>query len=143
MTSASESANGKADDKSTETEKATAGKATQRQAKSSLVKSPEQEPTDIIVLADDSRVVLTDTLPNHRPIGLNDFEVVGSLSSAGNRPIMADTFEVFSTDTLPGHRPVAISTLPISELDFLPGNRPIAPNEVVDPHPTILMGYLD
>jgi len=38
---------------------------------------------------------------------------------------------------------VAVSTLPISDMHFLPGNRPIAPNDVVDPNPAVLMGYLD
>jgi hypothetical protein len=62
---------------------------------------------------------------------------------AGDRPIMANTFEVATTDLLPGHRPVAVSTLPISDMNFLPGNRPIAPNDIVDPTPSVLMGYLD
>lgn len=143
MTSANDSTNGQAEAKPTGTSKATNGKTTttRRQTKGSLVKAQEQESTDVIVLADNTRVVPTDNLPNHRPIALSEFAVVGSLG--GNRPVMANEIEVFSTDLLPGHRPVAVSTLPISELDFLPGNRPIASNDVVDPPPSILMGYLD
>ncbi len=144
MTSANEAANGQPEAKSTEanntketTPKTT--KTTRRQTKSGLVKSDDKG-SAVFVLDDNTRIVATDTLPNHRPIALSEFTIVGNL---GDRPIMADTFEVLTTDLLPGHRPVAISTLPLSELNFLPGNRPIAPNDVVDPPASILMGYLD
>jgi hypothetical protein len=93
------------------------------------------------VLSDNTRVFETDTLPNHRPIELSSFEVVGTLG--GGRPIAANTFDVATTDILPGHRPVAVSTLHVSDLHVLPGDRPIAPNDVVDPAPSVLMGYLD
>jgi hypothetical protein len=36
-----------------------------------------------------------------------------------------------------------VTTLMISELHTIPGDRPIAPNDVIDPHPSVLMGYLD
>ncbi|MBE7382596.1 MAG: hypothetical protein F6J95_014430 [Leptolyngbya sp. SIO1E4] len=145
MTSENEGANGQAEAKSTSTTKGTTRKTTtsRRQTKGSLVKAQEPGNGEVFVLDDNTRIAPTDSLPNHRPIALSDFTVVGSLNMAGDRPIMADTVEVFTTDLLPGHRPVAVSTLPISELDFLPGNRPIAPNDVVDPPPSILMGYLD
>ncbi len=97
----------------------------------------------VIVLDDNTRLVETDTLPNHRPIALSTFQVVGSLDRAGDRPIAANTFKIATTDTLPGHRPVAVSDLPIADLHVLPGDRPIAPNDVVDPPVAILMGYLD
>ncbi|MBU6230541.1 MAG: hypothetical protein KGQ93_12740 [Cyanobacteria bacterium REEB459] len=97
----------------------------------------------VIVLDDNTRLVETDTLPNHRPIALSTFQVVGSLDRAGERPIAANTFKVSTIDTLPGHRPVAVSDLPIADLHVLPGDRPIAPNDVVDPPVAILMGYLD
>lgn len=107
-----------------------------------LIKAREEEPA-VIVLADNVRLIPTDYLPNHRPITASDFEVVATLDSSGRRPIMADTFEISSLDTLPGHRPISVSTLPISDLHTLPGNRPIAPNDVVDPPASVLMGYLD
>ncbi|MEB3290297.1 MAG: hypothetical protein VKI82_10300 [Leptolyngbya sp.] len=110
-------------------------------AEGGLVKAGSSEV--VFVLDDDTRLVETDTLPNHRPIALSTFEVVGTLDRAGVRPIAANTFAVANTDLLPGHRPVAISTLPIADLHTLPGDRPIAPNDVIDPHPSILMGYLD
>ncbi len=143
MTITNEAADSQADAK-VETAKTgtTARKTTRRQSKSPIVKAEEEKGT-VFVLSDQTRIVSTDSLPNHRPIGLNEFHVVGTLHSAGSRPIMADTMEVFSTDLLPGHRPVAVNTLPISDLDFLPNHRPIAPNDVVDPAPSVLMGYLD
>ncbi|MGF1571233.1 MAG: hypothetical protein ACFCVD_24690 [Nodosilinea sp.] len=106
-----------------------------------LVKS-ESEHT-VLVLDDNTRLIETDTLPNHRPIALSTFEVVGTLDRAGVRPIGGNTFEISTIDTLPGHRPVAVSNLHISDLHGLPGDRPIAPNDVVDPPASVLMGYLD
>jgi len=106
-----------------------------------LVKASSTQ--EIIVLEDNTRLISTDYLPNHRPITASSTEVVGSLDSAGIRPIMADTLQVANSDLLPGHRPIAVSTLPVSDLHVLPGNRPIAPNDVVDPPASVLMGYLD
>lgn len=97
----------------------------------------------VIVLADNTRLVQTDSLPNHRPIALSDFEVVGTLAGAGHRPIAADSIQIANTDVLPGHRPIAVSDFPFSGEHLLPGNRPIAPNDVVDPPASVLMGYLD
>ena len=147
MTSANEAANGQADAKSTGTtngkETTTKKTTSRRQSKSSIVKAESKGEPEVFVLNDSTRIVPTDSLPNHRPIALSEFTVVGSLNSAGERPIMADTIEIADIDLLPGHRPVAVSTLPISDIGFLPGNRPIAPNDVVDPPASVLMGYLD
>jgi hypothetical protein len=144
MTSTNEAANGQAEKKAEETPATSSRKTTtRRQAnKGGLVKS-KVDKGDIFVLDDHTRLAPTEYLPNHRPIALSDMEIVGSLNSSGSRPIMADTFEVFTTDLLPGHRPVMVSQLPLSELNFLPGNRPIAPNDLVDPPASVLMGYLD
>ena len=121
-----------------------AASTSRRQTKSGLVKAESKDAGEVVfVLNDTTRITPTEYLPNHRPIALSEFEVVGSLDMAGERPIMSTGFEVATTDLLPGHRPVAVSTLPISDLQFLPGNRPIAPNDVVDPTPAVLMGYLD
>ncbi|HEY9738142.1 MAG TPA: hypothetical protein V6D06_17740 [Trichocoleus sp.] len=108
---------------------------------SGLVKARAED--NIIVLANNVRLIQTDYLPNHRPIQVSDFEVVATLDSAGRRPIMADTFEIANTDILPGHRPIEVSHFPTDNGHLLPGNRPIAPNDVVDPPPFLLMGYLD
>ncbi|WP_008311864.1 hypothetical protein [Leptolyngbya sp. PCC 6406] len=145
MTSTNEAANGQAEAKAAEASAETPRKTTtRRQPKNSIVKSKDTEgESGVILLEDHTRLVVTDSLPNHRPIALSDLEVVGSLNSSGSRPIMANTMEVFSTDLLPGHRPVMVGTLHLSELNFLMGNRPIAPNDTVDPLPAALMGYLD
>ena len=118
--------------------------SSRRPAKSTLVKADEKDTGEVVFVLDDmTRITPTEYLPNHRPIALSEFHVVGSLDMAGDRPIMSTEFEVATTDLLPGHRPVAVSTLPVSDLQFLPGNRPIAPNDIVDPTPAVLMGYLD
>lgn len=143
MTSTNETANGQPEPKADEpTPAATRKPAARRQSKANLVKA-EADKRHVFVLADHTRLVETDSLPNHRPIALSDLEVVGNLNSSGTRPIMASTMEVFSTDLLPGHRPVMTSTLHISEIGFLMGNRPIASNDQVDPPVSELMGYLD
>ncbi len=131
--------------------KAATSRTSRRSPKSSLVKA---DPSDlkleakgsdevVFVLEDNTRIVATEYLPNHRPISLSDFTIVGSLNMAGDRPIMADPLQVFTSDELPGHRPIAVSSLPISDLGFLPGNRPIASNDIIDPPAPVLMGYLD
>ena len=122
----------KASSASSEDTKGNAGKG-------GLIKAPKNE---IMELRDHTRIVESDTLPNHRPIALSNIDVVDSLSSAGRRPIMSNSFEVANTDSLPGHRPVAVSTLVVSDIDSLPGHRPIASNDI-DEDPATLMGYLD
>ncbi len=142
MTTSNSSSNGNADTPDKDTDQ-TSGRSSrakrQNKSDSGIVKASAKKA--FIVLSDNTRVVETDTLPNHRPIELSNFEVVGSLP--GDRPIAANTFEVATTDLLPGHRPVAVSTLRVSDLHVLPGDRPIAPNDVVDPPAAVLMGYLD
>lgn len=146
MSTENEATNGQIEEKPVES--TTTRRTPRRPAKASteekggIVKASAEQ-GEIFILDDMTRIVATDTLPNHRPIALSDFQIVGSLNMAGSRPIMADAIQVFTTDLLPGHRPVAVSTLPISDLNFLPGNRPIAPNDVVDPPAPVLMGYLD
>lgn len=142
MTTTNDSSNGSADTPEKEPARATRGRTKRAAASGGIVKT-RPENSDVLVLADNTRVFETDTLPNHRPIALDTFEIVGTLDRAGVRPIGANTFEISTTDTLPGHRPVAVSTLHIADIHTLPGDRPIANNDDVDPHPSILMGYLD
>jgi hypothetical protein len=140
-----ESSNGSADtpEKEPTASRSTRGTRNKRSAgsDSGIVKASPKN-SDVLVLSDHTRVVETDSLPNHRPIALGSFEIVGTLDRAGTRPIGANTFEISATDTLPGHRPVGVSTLHIADIHTLPGDRPIADNEI-DPHPSVLMGYLD
>lgn len=144
MTTTNDSSNGSADTPEKEPARSTRGTRNKRAAASDggIVKASPKN-SDVLVLADNTRVVETDSLPNHRPIALGTFEIVGTLDRAGTRPIGANTFEISTVDTLPGHRPVGVSTLHIADIHTLPGDRPIAPNDEVDPHPSILMGYLD
>ncbi|HSM83249.1 MAG TPA: hypothetical protein VLS96_16295 [Nodosilinea sp.] len=144
MTTNNEAGNGSADASEKETTASRSrGTRTKRAATSGGIVKASPKSSDVIVLADNTRLVSTDTLPNHRPIALGTFEVVGTLDRAGDRPIGANTFEISTIDTLPGHRPVGVSTLHIADIHTLPGDRPIAPNDDVDPPAAILMGYLD
>lgn len=129
--------------KATEEKEAAPAKAQAKQSGSHLVTAEGTDTSSVVLLADNTRVIPTNTLPNNRPITASEFTIVGNLNSAGTRPIMADVLQVVNTDLLPGHRPIAASNLEISELGFLPGNRPIADNDVVDPPASVLMGYLD
>ncbi|MBD0266864.1 hypothetical protein [Pseudanabaena sp. FACHB-2040] len=120
----------------------TTSRSKRQSAKNSgLVKARAED--DVIVLANNVRLIPTEYLPNHRPIQVSDFEIVATLDSAGQRPIMANTFEIANTDVLPGHRPIEVSHFPTDDLHMLLGNRPISPNDVVDPPSFLLMGYLD
>ncbi|MGG6241623.1 hypothetical protein ACQ4N7_23610 [Nodosilinea sp. AN01ver1] len=146
MTTTNDSSNGSADtpEKEATSSRSTRGNRTKRAASAGgdIVKAALNN-HDVMVLSDNTRVVETDSLPNHRPIALSTFEIVGTLDRAGVRPIAANTFEISTVDTLPGHRPVAVSHLHIADIHTLPGDRPIADNDDVDPPVAILMGYLD
>jgi hypothetical protein len=141
MTTSNDTSNSNAEtpEKDTTTRRTGRGKRTTT-PEGGLVKAEDHK---VFVLADNTRLVETDSLPNHRPIALSTFEIVGTLDRAGHRPIGANTFEISTTDLLPGHRPVAVSDLLISDLHVLPGDRPIARNDTLDPQPSVLMGYLD
>ncbi|MBE9159063.1 hypothetical protein IQ265_19805 [Nodosilinea sp. LEGE 06152] len=143
MTTTNDSSNGSADTPEKEAARPGRGNRTKRNASTGGIVKASPDNGDVLVLSDNTRVVETDTLPNHRPIALGTFEVVGTLDRAGVRPIGANTFEISTIDTLPGHRPVAVSTLHIADIHTLPGDRPIADNDDVDPPVSILMGYLD
>lgn len=143
MTTTNDSSNGSADTPEKEPARSTRGSRTKRAAASGGIVKASPKNSDVLVLSDNTRVVETDSLPNHRPIALGTFEIVGTLDRAGTRPIGANTFEISTVDTLPGHRPVGVSTLHIADIHTLPGDRPIAPNDEVDPPASILMGYLD
>ncbi len=144
MTTTTNSGNGSAEtpEKEPAASRPARGSRTKRASSSGDLVKANSEEHSVLVLADNSRMIETDSLPNHRPISLGTFEIVGTLDRAGKRPIGATTFEISTTDTLPGHRPIEVSTMHVSDLHTLPGDRPIAPNEI-DPSPSVLMGYLD
>ncbi|MFQ4134860.1 hypothetical protein PGN35_000920 [Nodosilinea sp. PGN35] len=145
MTTTNDSSNGSADTPEKEPARSGRGTRNKRAADSGGIVKAGPKTSDVLVLSDNTRVVETDSLPNHRPIALSEFEIVGTLGPERpiGRPIGANTFEISTVDTLPGHRPVEVSTLHIADIHTLPGDRPIAPNDQVDPPPSILMGYLD
>jgi hypothetical protein len=145
MTTTNDSSNGSADTPEKESTRSTRGTRNKRAAASGGIVKASPKTGEILVLSDNTRVVETDSLPNHRPIALSNFEIVGTLGPDRpmGRPIGANTFEISTVDTLPGHRPVGVSTLHIADIHTLPGDRPIAPNDEIDPPASILMGYLD
>ncbi|HEY9761616.1 MAG TPA: hypothetical protein V6D07_03770 [Trichocoleus sp.] len=121
----------------------TTNRAKRQSAKSGGIVKAKGDDSDVILLDYNVRLIPTEYLPNKRPIEASDFEIVATLDSAGQRPIMATSFQISPMDVLPGHRPIEVSTLVISDLHTLPGDRPIARNDVIDPPPPTLMGYLD
>lgn len=121
----------------------TTNRSKRQSAKSSGLVKAKGDNSGVILLDYDVRLLPTDYLPNKRPIEASELEVVATLDSAGQRPIMATSFQISPLDVLPGHRPIEVSTLVISDLHTLPGDRPIASNDVIDPPPPTLMGYLD
>lgn len=144
MTTTNGTSNGHSESPEQAEEKAPApaGRSKRQSAKGGLVKASSEE-TAVIVLDNNVRLIPTDYLPNKRPITASDLAVVATLDAAGQRPIMANTFEIATTDVLPGHRPIEVSHFENANIHVLPGNRPIAPNDVIDPPPFVLMGYLD
>jgi hypothetical protein len=82
-----------------------------------------------------------DTFLNGRPIASSSLQVFEMLP--GNRPIFVSDFKMVQGSILPGDRPIMVSDPQLMEASMLPGNRPIAPNDIVDPEPATLMGYLD
>lgn len=140
MTTSNDASNGNAETPEKEPTSRRGSRTKRADQSGGLVKA---DTDTVFVLADNTRLVVTDSLPNHRPIALSTFEIVGTLDRAGVRPIAANTFAISTIDLLPGHRPVAVSDLQIADLHVLPGDRPIAPNDIIDPLPAVLMGYLD
>lgn len=140
MTTSNDASSGNADTPEKATTSRRGGRAKRTTQDGELVKADNGT---VMVLDDGTRLVVTDSLPNHRPISLVSFEIVGTLDRAGVRPIGANTFAISNIDLLPGDRPVAVSDLHIADLHVLPGDRPIAPNDTVDPPVGVLMGYLD
>jgi len=120
------------------------------------------QPTTMVwnrpVMPSDIEVKETLTIAGVRPIAASHLELFGSFLNGrpiaassiqvrdmlpGDRPIMANTFQMVEGSILPGDRPIMLSDPRLLEASVLPGNRPIAPNDIIDPEPEALMGYLD
>jgi hypothetical protein len=81
------------------------------------------------------------TYLNGRPISSSSLVVQEMLP--GGRPIFVSDFEMVDGGMLPGGRPIMASNPALLQGSLLPGGRPIASNDIIDPEPSTLMGYLD
>jgi hypothetical protein len=88
-----------------------------------------------------SHLELAGSFLNGRPIEASALKVRNMLP--GDRPIFDSGFKMMEGAILPGNRPILASSPELLSGSVLPGNRPIASNEIVDPEPPVLMGYLD
>lgn len=88
-----------------------------------------------------SHLELAGSFLNGRPIEASGLKVSDMLP--GDRPIFISEFKMMEGAMLPGNRPILASSPELMEGSVLPGNRPIASNEIIDPEPPVLMGYLD
>jgi len=88
-----------------------------------------------------SHLELAGSFLNGRPIEASALKVHDMLP--GDRPIFDSDFKMVEGAILPGNRPIMASKPELLAASILPGNRPIASNEIIDPEPAVLMGYLD
>jgi len=88
-----------------------------------------------------SHLALAGSFLNGRPIEASTLTVREMLP--GDRPIFDSEFKMVEGAILPGNRPIMASDPSLLAASVLPGNRPIASNEIIDPEPAVLMGYLD
>lgn len=110
------------------------------------------------VMPADIEVAETMSVAGVRPIAVSHLELAGSFLNGrpieasalkvhhmlpGDRPIFDSEFKMVDGALLPGNRPIMASSPSLLAASMLPGNRPIASNEIVDPEPAVLMGYLD
>jgi hypothetical protein len=120
------------------------------------------EPVNMVwnrpVMPSDIEVAETMSVAGVRPIAVSHLELAGSFLNGrpiessglkvrdmlpGDRPIFVSDFHMMEGAMLPGNRPIQASRPELMEASVLPGNRPIFSNEVIDPEPSTLMGYLD
>lgn len=88
-----------------------------------------------------SHLALAGSFLNGRPIEASSLTVREMLP--GDRPVFSSEFKMVEGTMLPGNRPIMASNPDLLEGAMILGNRPIASNEIVDPEPAVLMGYLD
>ncbi len=120
------------------------------------------QPTSMVwnrpVMPSDIKIADTITVAGVRPIAASDIQVYASYLNGrpisasslkvqemlpGDRPIFVSDFHAVEGMMLPGDRPVMVSDPQLLQASMLPGNRPIASNDIIDPEPAALMGYLD
>jgi hypothetical protein len=84
-------------------------------------------------------VAVFGTYLNGRPIEASSLKLFEILP--GDRPIFAN--DVSYLDGLVGGRPIMVSPAGLLGAEEVMGSRPIFTNDIVDPEPATLMGYLD
>ncbi|HIK16081.1 MAG TPA: hypothetical protein IGS53_12460 [Leptolyngbyaceae cyanobacterium M33_DOE_097] len=121
-----------------------------------------RQPTSMImnrpVMPSELEVTSTMTVAGVRPVIASHLDLVGSFLNGrpisashlvvkellpGGRPVFASELVLADDGMLPGNRPIMASDPLLMHSSTLPGNRPIAPNDIDDPEPSALMGYLD
>lgn len=137
-------------------------KITARPAQSEAGAIALSQPVNMVwnrpVMPSDIEVSETMSVAGVRPIAVSHLELAGSFLNGrpieasglkvremlpGDRPIFDSEFHMMEGAMLPGNRPIQASRPELMEASVLPGNRPIFSNEVIDPEPSALMGYLD
>ncbi len=87
-----------------------------------------------------STMVIFGTYLNGRPIEASSLKLFEMLP--GDRPVFFDEVS-YVPGTADGGRPVMISPAGLMNAGEMMGSRPTFSNDIVDPNPAILMGYLD
>ena len=87
-----------------------------------------------------SDLVIFGTYLNGRPIESSSLKLFEMLP--GDRPVFSDEVS-YVPGTADGGRPIMLSPDGLMGAKEVIGNRPICSNDIVDPDPAILMGYLD
>lgn len=110
------------------------------------------------VMPSEIEVTETITAAGVRPIAASHLQLAGSFLNGrpieatglvvremlpGSRPVFASEFKAVEGLTLLNNRPIMTSDPMLMSSSMLPGGRPIASNDIVDPDPATLMGYLD
>ena len=87
-----------------------------------------------------SGLVIFGTYLNGRPIEASSLKLFEMLP--GDRPVFSDEMS-YVPGTADGGRPIMISPDGLMNAGEMMGSRPIFSNDIVDPNPATLMGYLD
>ncbi|MCY7406034.1 MAG: hypothetical protein LH631_01290 [Alkalinema sp. CAN_BIN05] len=87
-----------------------------------------------------SGLVIFGTYLNGRPIEASSLKLFEMLP--GDRPVFSDEMS-YVPGTADGGRPIMTSPAGLMNAGEMMGSRPIFSNDIVDPNPATLMGYLD
>lgn len=87
-----------------------------------------------------SNLVIFGTYLNGRPIEASSLKLFEMLP--GDRPVFSDEMH-YVPGTADGGRPIMVSPDGLMNAGEAMGSRPTFSNDIVDPNPAMLMGYLD